>query len=51
MNQEEIDRWEQAWEESAKRDFERQIYAQCDAEDEERERRIYESRYGPEITR
>jgi len=35
MTQEEIDRWENYYQESARRDFERQIYKRCDSEDAE----------------
>ena len=33
MTHEEIERWEGYWRESAQRDFERDIYKQCDKED------------------
>ena len=36
MSEEEIKRWELWYAETAKRDFERRIYEQCDAEDLER---------------
>jgi hypothetical protein len=37
MTQEEHEKWERYWEESAQKDFERMIYAQCDREDLMRE--------------
>lgn len=33
MTQEEHDKWERYWEESAQRDFERMIYERCDEMD------------------
>ena len=37
MTQDEHDKWEQWAQEAAQRDFEREIYRRCDAEDAERE--------------